>query len=133
MYLNLGLNFHFNSEFSLLELLCTLTRLCKGTPHSHSLAGQQGEQVSQSPWAQSSYSSLIWAQSTPQPSHPHDITPQTIYHLSTAKVISTTCRTISCAAFLWMNLSLVFCETFSQFTQFFPHFAIFSTGEGGGG
>ena len=102
--------YRFNCKYSLLKLLCTLARLCEGTPFqplrldffwinfsSHprsqlsflTFSGQAG-QHNKGKGAQSP-----WARPAPQPSHTIYIAPPPTYHVSPTKLISTLHRAIS--------------------------------------
>ena len=100
--------FHFNSKYSLLELSCTLARLCQGTPLQPLRLDFFGINFPSRPWSQLPFltfsgqdnkgkgAQIPRAFYAPQIIHPRDIVPQTISHLSTAKVSSILCHTIPC-------------------------------------
>ena len=122
---------HFNIKSSLLKLLCTLARLCEGTPlqplrlnffeidfpsHPRSKllfltfrehSGQQNKGKG---------AQILWAHSAPQFAHHHHIAPfPPTSHLSPAKVsalhVNSRCR--------WRNVSLAFCDIISPYTHLF--------------
>ena len=134
--------FRFNCKYSLLKLLCTLARLCEGTPFQPLRLDFFGINFPSLPRSQLPFLTFRWqdnkgksaqspwARSAPQLANPRDIQSHPISHLSISKVISIPCRSITR---LRAPLKECFrCVSRNHFSMHSPcySFAIASPGEG---